>query len=47
MSITDHARATPDKPATIMARSGQVITYRELEERSVRLAHLLRTAGPR
>jgi long-chain acyl-CoA synthetase len=47
MSITDHARTHPDKPATVMARSGAVVTYAELEERSIRLARLLRTAGLR
>jgi acyl-CoA synthetase (AMP-forming)/AMP-acid ligase II len=47
MSITDHARSHPDKPATVMTRSGAVVTYAELEERSVRLARLLRSAGLR
>lgn len=45
MSISDHARTDPDRPATIMARSGTVVTYGQLEERSVRLARLLRGAG--
>ncbi|MBB3732596.1 AMP-binding protein [Nonomuraea dietziae] len=39
------AAVTPDKPAVIMAGSGQVVTYRELEEESNRLAHLFRSAG--
>ncbi|RSN05086.1 acyl-CoA synthetase [Nonomuraea sp. WAC 01424] len=39
------AAVTPDKPAVIMAGSGQVITYRELEEQSNRLAHAFRAAG--
>ncbi|GAA3468510.1 AMP-binding protein [Nonomuraea roseola] len=39
------AAVTPDKPAVIMAGSGQVVTYRELEEESNRLAHLFRAAG--
>jgi acyl-CoA synthetase (AMP-forming)/AMP-acid ligase II len=40
-----HAQTTPDKPAFIMAASGEAITYRELDERSNRLAHLFRDAG--
>ncbi|MFG1866054.1 acyl-CoA synthetase [Microbispora bryophytorum] len=39
------AAVTPDKPAVIMAGSGRVITFRELDEESNRLAHLLRAAG--
>lgn len=39
------ARANPDKPAFIMAGSGKVVTYGELERRSNRLAHLLRRQG--
>jgi acyl-CoA synthetase (AMP-forming)/AMP-acid ligase II len=34
-----------DQPAVIMADSGEVVTYRELDERSKRLAGLLRAAG--
>ncbi|GAB2961701.1 acyl-CoA synthetase [Nonomuraea fastidiosa] len=41
------AAVTPDKPAVIMAGSGRVITYRELDEESNRLAHLFRSAGLR
>ncbi|MEU4831091.1 acyl-CoA synthetase [Streptosporangium sp. NPDC023615] len=41
------AAVTPDKPAVIMAESGQVVTYRELDEQSNRLAHLFRAAGLR
>lgn len=40
-----HAETTPDKPAVIMGQSGAVLTYRELDERSTRLARLLREAG--
>ncbi|TDD84447.1 acyl-CoA synthetase [Saccharopolyspora karakumensis] len=40
-----HAVTTPDKPALIMAGSGEVLTYRELDERSLRLANALRAAG--
>ena len=40
-----HAERRADQPAVIMAGSGETITYRELEARSNRLAHLLRAAG--
>jgi long-chain acyl-CoA synthetase len=39
------ARRVPDRPAVIMAGSGQVLTFRELDEASNRLAHLLRSRG--
>lgn len=42
-----HAATTPDKPALIMEPSGEVVTYRELDERSNRLAHLWRSSGLR
>lgn len=42
-----HADATPDKPALIMAGSGETITYRELNERSNRLAQLWNARGLR
>ena len=37
----------PDRPAVIMSGSGEVTTYRMLDERSNRLAHALREAGLR
>jgi long-chain acyl-CoA synthetase len=40
-----HAVQRADRPAIVMARSGETITYRELEARSNRLAHLLRSLG--
>ena len=40
-----HSQSTPDKPAVIMAGSGEVVTYRELDERSNRLARLWRDRG--
>ncbi|WP_414731306.1 AMP-binding protein [Vineibacter terrae] len=40
-----HAGTTPDKPAYIMAGSGEVVTYRQLEERSNRIAQLFRDRG--
>ncbi|CAN5468619.1 acyl-CoA synthetase [soil metagenome] len=41
------ALTTPDKPALIMAGSGRVLTYAELDERSLRLANRLRASGLR
>ena len=43
----EQAKSRPDHPAIVMAGSGEAITYRELDERSNRLAHLLRAAGLR
>ncbi|MFC4001198.1 acyl-CoA synthetase [Prauserella oleivorans] len=40
-----HAATQPDKPAVIMAGSGDRLTYGELEERSARLANALRAKG--
>src|SRR5689334_1736277 len=40
-----HARLRPLQPAFIMAGSGETVTYRELEARSNRLAHLFRNRG--
>ena len=40
-----HALRQPDKPAIVMAGGGRVITYRELDEISNRVAHLLRARG--
>ncbi len=42
-----HSVARADQPAVIMAASGETVTYRLLEARSNRLAHLLRFAGLR
>ncbi|MGI5347814.1 acyl-CoA synthetase [Streptomyces sp. CA-250714] len=42
-----HASADPDKPAVRTARTGEVLTYGQLEERSVRLANRLHSAGLR
>src|SRR5688500_9082137 len=42
-----HAATTPDKPAYRMARSGEIVTYRTLDEGSNRLAQLLRQRGLR
>ncbi|MGH9054601.1 MAG: AMP-binding protein, partial [Acidimicrobiales bacterium] len=40
-----HAAENPDKPAIIMASTGETITYAEYEAGCNRLAHLLRDAG--
>ena len=40
-----HARVTPDKPAYIMAATGEVVTYEKLEETSNQGAHLFRKLG--
>lgn len=40
-----YAKKHPDKPAYIMASSGEVVTYRQLDERSNRGAHLFRSLG--
>jgi acyl-CoA synthetase (AMP-forming)/AMP-acid ligase II len=40
-----HALTCPDKPAVIMAGSGQTVTYRQLDERSNQCAHLFRSLG--
>ena len=40
-----YAQTQPNHPAVIMAGSGKVLTYGELEVRSNRLAHLLRAQG--
>ena len=40
-----HAAAHADRPAFIMAGTGETVTYAELEARTNRLAHLLRASG--
>ncbi len=40
-----HAASLADRPAFIMASTGEAVTYAELEARSNRLAHLLRAEG--
>ncbi|KCZ86386.1 AMP-binding protein [Hyphomonas adhaerens MHS-3] len=40
-----HAKTNPDKPAYIMAGSGETVTYGQLEARSNQVAHALRGAG--
>ena len=40
-----HAKHRADQPAFIMAQSGEAVTYAELEARTNRLAHFLRSCG--
>ena len=40
-----HAENNPEKPAYIMAGSEEVITYKQLNERSNQIANLLRARG--
>ncbi len=40
-----HAKAHPDKPAYVMAGSGETVTYGELDARSNQGAHLFRSLG--
>ena len=42
-----HATTTPDKPAIVMAGSGETVSYRQLDEGSNRLAHWLHSQGLR
>ncbi len=42
-----HVEEHGDKPAVIMANSGEVVTYRQLDERSMQVAQMLHAAGLR
>jgi long-chain acyl-CoA synthetase len=46
-SPATYARARPDAPAVILARTGEQLSWRELDERSNRIAHLFRSLGLR
>jgi len=39
------AQETPDRPAYIMVKNGEVVTYGQMEERANQCAHLFRDAG--
>ncbi|HEY5856819.1 MAG TPA: acyl-CoA synthetase [Aldersonia sp.] len=41
------AKQTPDKPAMIMAESGEALTYAQLDDHSIRLSRYLHEAGLR
>lgn len=45
MHLTQLAAERPDKPAYIMASTGQTFSYRDLEQGSNQLAHLFRSLG--
>ena len=45
MHPAHHAKTHPDKPAFIMAYSGETVTYGELDARSNQGAHLFRSLG--
>lgn len=45
MHPSTHAQTTPDKPAYIMAETGESVTFRQLEDRSNQIAHLFRDSG--
>ena len=47
MYAAKHAEAHPDKPAIVMATSGEVVTFAEYEAAANRVAHLLRDTGLR
>jgi long-chain acyl-CoA synthetase len=40
-----HARSTPDKPAIIVAETGEMHTYQQLEDASNKVAQLIRAKG--
>lgn len=40
-----HAATVPDKPALVMAGSGEIVTYAQLNDRADRGAHLIRALG--
>ena len=40
-----HAKTNPDKPAYIMAATGETVTYGELDARANQVAHLIRSLG--
>ena len=42
-----HAQTTPDKPALICAATGEVLSYRQLDDRSNQVAQLMRALGLR
>src|ERR1700733_12335537 len=45
MHLSELAAAAPGKPAVVMAGSGRVVTYRQLDERSRQVSRLLAELG--
>lgn len=45
MHPSEHAKSTPNKPAYVMAPSGEKVTYAELDDKSLRGAQFLRSVG--
>ena len=45
MPMDIHAATSPNKIATLMARTGETLTFGELNKRSIALARLLRSSG--
>ena len=45
MHPIQHAKSRADRPAIIMAGSGETVTYAQLDEAANRVAHLLRSLG--
>ena len=45
LHIRKYARLTPDKPAYIMAKTGETITYRQLKERANRCSQYFVAIG--
>ena len=47
MYIADFAESAPDRAAVVMGASGRRISYRELNEASIRFARVLHDCGLR
>ncbi len=45
MHLSARAASSPDQPAAVLGSTGEVLSYRELEDRSRRLARLLQDRG--
>jgi len=45
MYAAEFARSTPERPAIVMANSGEVVTFAQYEDGANRVAHLLRDTG--
>jgi len=45
MHPSHFAKSKPDAPAYIMASSGEVVTFKQLDQRSNQIAHLFRAHG--